>query len=417
MRRYKTAMPPSFWVRVRQLQPRLQRLAILYGGMYLIINVALTCLSPGLAYGANGVVGGDFLAFYTAGEMALQGRALEAYEFEAFDTALQTRVDHDHLGMMWQYPPLMFFIVGGLALLPYKLSLWVWLTATAGAFAWALNRILCSVAPTLEARRLALLLVITSPLALMVVTSGQISFFTAALLMTAGFRPGRHWLVAGIAAGVLTLKPQLGVLIPLAFLAAGAWRAFAVAAVTALLLHAISILVFGPETIAAFFNAVLRLQSDVAGSGTHTPPVNMTTLFGQLRFWQVPSGLAMGLHLVLVASVVACVTWLWRRHGRDPEHGLYLTALIGAGAVLVTPYAYAYEMAALAPAAIWLAFRAARYAEMSFGLLATAWLLLTMRAFVPLDLIVQMPFLISLAAFLLLARVADPAPEPGAATG
>lgn len=412
MGRYKTAIAPSFWAKARSMQPRLQRLAILYGGLFLIMSVVLTWLSPGLVIGAKGVVGGDFLAFYTAGDMTLQGRALEAYEFAAFDAALRTRVDHEHLGMMWQYPPLMFFIAAGLALLPYKVSLWLWLSVTAGAFVWALSRILAFAAPAGETQRLALLLVMTSPLALMVVTSGQISFFTAALLITAGFRPGRHWLVAGVAAGLLTLKPQLGVLIPLAFLAAGAWRAFAVAAVTTVLLHTISILVFGPETIAAFFNAVVRLQSDVAGSGTHTPPVNMTTLFGQLKFWHMPSDAAMGLHLLLAAGVIVSVTWLWRRHRRDAEQGLYLTALIGAGAVLVTPYAYAYEMAALAPAAIWLALRAQRYAELSFGLLAGAWLLLTVRAFVPLDLVVQVPFLISLGAFLLLIRAANETPEP-----
>jgi hypothetical protein len=384
------------------MQPRLQRLAVLYGGLVILISLVLTVLVPSLAYGGKGVVGGDFLAFYTAGDMTLQGRALEAYDFEAFDAALQTRVDNAHLGMMWQYPPLMFFVAAVLALLPYKLSLWLWLTATAGAFVWALNRIIISASPEFESRRLALLLVISSPLALMVVTSGQISLFTAALLMTAAFRPAQHWLVAGLAAGVLTLKPQLGVLIPLVFLAAGAWRAFAVAAATAVILHAISVFVFGAETIAAFFNAVLRLQSDVAGSGTHTPPVNMTTLFGQLRYWQVPSDTAMVLHLLLGFGIVGSVTWLARRLGQDANQALYLTALVGAGAILVTPYAYAYEMAALAPAAIWLAVQPGRYSGISFGLLAGGWLLLSVRAFLPLDLVVQMPFLISLAAFLLL---------------
>lgn len=416
MERSSGATPFGLWARVQALQPRLLRLAVLYGGLFLLMSVVLTLLSPGLAYGARGVVGGDFLAFYTAGDMALQGRALEAYEFDAFDAALQTRVENEHLGMMWQYPPLMFFIAGLLALLPYKLSLWFWLMATAGVFAWALNRILISVAPDMDVRRLALLVVLTSPLALMVVTSGQISLFTAALLMTAVFRPGKHWLVAGVAAGVLTLKPQLGVLIPLAFLAAGAWRAFGVAAITALVLHAVSIAVFGPETVAAFFNAVLRLQSDVAGSGTLTPPVNMTTLFGQLKYWQAPSTAAMALHLFLAAGVIVSVTWLWRRKARNPDQALYLTALVGAGAVLVTPYAYAYEMAALAPAAVWLAFRPGRYAGLSFGLLAGAWLLMTVRAYLPLDLVIQMPFLVSIGTFLLLVLAARRAPEPSATT-
>ena len=382
---------------------RLQRLAILYGVLFLATNFVLSWLAPGLAYGARGVIGADFLAFYTAGDMTLQGRALEAYNFEAFDAALRTRVETENLGLMWQYPPLMFFVAGALALLPYKLSLWLWLTATGAAFAWALSRILSAVVPDAGTQRMALLLILTSPVCMMVVTSGQISLFTAAFLMTAAFRPRAQWLLAGIAAGVLTLKPQLGVLIPLAFLAAGAWRAFGVAAVTAIVLHGLSILVFGPESVTAFVDAVVRLQSDVAGSGVNTPPDNMTTLFGQLRVWDVPSSIAMPAHLALASLVLGCTAYLWHRHSSDDDRGLYLAALLGAGAILVTPYAYAYEMTALAPAALWFAFRPDRYRSVAVILLAGAWLLLALRRFLALDGLIQMPFLISLSAFALIA--------------
>ncbi len=383
-------------------QPRLQRLAILYGGLFLVVSVIITWMTPGLAYGAKGVVGGDFLAFYTAGDMTLQGRALEAYEFEAFDTALQTRVDNEHLGMMWQYPPVMFLPTGALALIPYKLSLWLWIVSTGAFFAWALNRILKSVAPDRGDRRMAIAIILASPLGLMVATSGQISLLTGALLMLAVFRPRQDWLLAGLAAGLLTIKPQLGVLIPLVYLIAGAWRAFAVAAGTALILHAVSILAFGPESLSAFLGAVLRLQSDVAGSGTHTPPVNMTTLFAQLRFWEVPSSFAMAAHLTLAAGVVASVIWFWHRHARDENRAIELMAVVGAGSLLVTPYAYAYEMIALTPAAIWLGFRPGRLKEVAIGVLIAGWLILTLRDFLPLDAIFQMPFLISLSVFVLI---------------
>ena len=270
-------------------------------------------------------------------------------------------------------------------------------------FAWSLNRILVTVVPNLAARRLTLLLVLTSPICLAVVTSGQISMLTAALLMMAAFRPRANWVLAGLAAGLLTFKPQLGVLLPLAYLVAGAWRAFGVAAITALILHGVSVVAFGPEGVMAFFNAVVRLQSDVAGSGTHTPPVNMTTLFGQLRYWDVPSAVATPLHLIFAVGVVAMATYLWRRLGADDDAALLLTAVLGAGAILVTPYAYAYEMTALAPAAIWLAYRAGRFEPVAVLLLSSAWLLLTLRRLLPLDAIVQMPFVVSLSAFGLLA--------------
>lgn len=403
MRLLSFAASLNRWLSGSTVLPSVQRLAILYGLLFLATNFALSWLTPGLAYGARGVIGADFLAFYTAGDLTLQGRALEAYNLETFDAALQTRIANENLGLMWQYPPLMFFVAAALALVPYKLSLWLWLTATGAAFAWAVNRILKFVAPDLKDRRLALLLVLASPICMAVVTSGQISLLTAALLMTAAFRPRTHWLLAGLAAGLLTIKPQLGVLLPFAFLVAGAWRAFGVAALSSVVLHAMSLIVFGPDSAQAFIDAVIRLQSDVAGSGINTPPVNMTTLFAQLRDWNVSSSIAMPLHITLAALVFGGTLFLWRRHAGQDERGLFLAALIGAGAILVTPYAYAYEMTALAPAALWLALRPERFGRIAIVVLAALWILLAIRRFVPLDDVIQVPFLVSVIAFGLLA--------------
>lgn len=404
------------WLASPTVLPRLQGLSILHGAIFFALLFILSWMSSDLNYGSIGVVGGDFLAFYTAGDMTLQGRALDAYRFDDFDAALQARVANEQLGMMWQYPPFMFFIVGVLALMPYKVALWVWLLSTAAVFVLALNRILAWLLPQSSRRRMAALLILTSPLGLLVVISGQISFLTAALLMLAAFRPGKHWLVAGVAAGLLTLKPQLGVLLPLAYLFAGAWRAFGVATACALVLHGLSIMVFGPQAIEAFLNAVIRLQSDVAGSGTHTPPENMTTLFGQLRAWGVAANLAMLGHMILSFLVVMSVSLSWSRFARHDDRALYLAAITGAGAILVTPYAYAYEMAALAPAALWLAFGSQRFRSVAILLLTAASALLILRQFLPLDVLLQTPFLISVATFALLLSEGRRASDPALAT-
>lgn len=391
------------WLSGPAVLPRLQRLAILYGLLFLATTVAVSIVTPGLVYGSGGVIGADFLAFYTAGDMTLQGRAIEAYDFAAFDAALQSRVENDHLGMMWQYPPLMFVIAGLLALMPYKISFWVWMTATCAAFAWALNRIVQTVQPDWAGRRVTLLLILASPISVSIITNGQISLLTAALLMLAAFRPRRDWLVAGLAAGLLTMKPQLGILIPLAYLVAGAWRAFAVAAMTGAALHLLSILVFGPESLAAFFAAVARLQADVAGGGVHTPPVSMTTVFGQLRLWDVPSGVALPVQYVMAVLVIAIVVYLWWQRRDDDKQGLYLASLLSSGAILVTPYAYAYEMTALAIAAVWMAFQSGPYRRFSILILSGFWLALALRRFVPPDFVLQIPFLTAISVFVLLA--------------
>ena len=402
------------WLAAPERQQLTRRLVILYGVLFLAITVLISVLTPGLLYGERGVIGADFLAFYTAGDMTLQGRALDAYEFAAFDAALQSRAPSEHLGMMWQYPPVMFLLVAPLALLPYKLSYWFWMAVTAGAYAFAVQRLTRDLTPDRARRAQALVLILAAPFSIGVILHGQISLLTGALLILAAYRPRTDWWLAGLAAGLLTVKPQLGLLLPLAFIMAGAWRAFLVAAVTAIMLHGVSLLIFGPDSLMTFIAAVSRLQADVVGSGLHTPPMNMTTVFGQLRHWGLPGSVALSAQYATAGAVLVMVTWAWWRHARDDDHALYLAALLCSGAILVTPYAYAYELSALAPAALWLAFRTSRFQTFAPLLLATFWLVLVVHRILPSDFVLQMPFLVAVGTFGLLIA-AWPAHRIGAA--
>src|SRR5215469_16105657 len=62
----------------------------------------------------------DFLAPFTAGRMALQGRALAAYDAPVHHAVEATLVGHAFTGgLAWPYPPHFFFVTAALALLPY----------------------------------------------------------------------------------------------------------------------------------------------------------------------------------------------------------------------------------------------------------------------------------------------------------
>ena len=383
-------------------QQLMSRLAILYGLLFLITAFLITWSTPGLLNGARGVIGGDFLAFYTAADMTLQGRALEAYDFAAFDAALQTLAPSDQLGMMWQYPPIMFLLAAPLALLPYKASYWIWMMATAGVYAMAVHRLTRNTEADQVIRLRALALILAAPFCVGVFANGQISLLTAALLMSAAYRPRTDWLVAGLAAGLLTIKPQLGLLLPIAYIAVGAWRAFFVAAIFAALMHGVSIALYGPQSLFSFYEAVTRLQADITGSGLLTPPVNMTTLFGQLKHWGLTGELALMAQYGFAALVFFGVTFAWARQGNRSDRDLYLVALISVGAILVTPYAYAYEMAALAPAALWIAFERNRFQQFAPLILVSFWSLMALHRFLPIDFVLQLPFWVTIGALGLL---------------
>src|SRR5215469_13927916 len=135
-----------------------------------------------------------------------------------------------------------------LAALPYLTAMLVWLMATLAAYVAAMVGIL---APTLD-RRTAVFVACGFPAALWNVTAGQNGFLTAALIGgTLGFLE-RQPALAGICLGLLTYKPQFGLLFPIILLADRRWRTIAVAAAVACALVALSLIAFGTESWIAF---------------------------------------------------------------------------------------------------------------------------------------------------------------------
>ncbi|GAB5453961.1 MAG: glycosyltransferase family 87 protein [Henriciella sp.] len=390
------------WPRDPSRVVMLQRMGILVGILFLATRLIASIVTQGLELAPGAIIGGDFLAFYSASDLVLQGRALDAYDQTAFEAAIRTHLASNNLGLLWQYPPILFLLIAPFALLPYKLSYWLWMAATAAILAFALRRLTRDAHSQSSGSSLTLWVLMASPIVVGVFVNGQISLLTTALLVTAAYRPKTHWWFAGLCAGLLTIKPQLGVILPFAYLAIGAWRTIGVAAFVAIAIHGVSALVFGAESFTSFFSAVDRIQTQVATGGADTPPYAMTTLFAQLRIWGVSGTPALWAHIGFAVMVISFVTWQWRTQSRRGDHALYLTALLCASAVLITPYAYAYELAALAPAGLWIACASNRWKDKAAFILIVFWLTLTIRRVIPPDFILQLPFLVAIGAFLLM---------------
>lgn len=360
------------------------RASMVYAASFFLTIAATTFMTNGLAIGARGVVGGDFLAFYTAGEFTLRGEAAAAYDFASFDAALKARAPLEVVGMMWQYPPAMFFIAAPFALLPYKAAFIAWTLAGWSVLGWALRHI--------GFRGETLRILLFSSLTVSVLGHGQISAMIAGLLFLAAYDPKKRWLVAGIAAGLLTIKPQLGLLLPFAFLAVGAWRTIAVACITAALLHAASFLAVGADGWSAFFDAALRFKNEFAGAAALTPPRGMTTVFGQLKLMGFSGAAAMQAQIAAFALLAAITVFVWRK-AIDP---LAKAAFIGAAAIVAAPYAYGYEMTALALAGLFLAKRAQTPRSALGAGLIGLWLIIAARPLIGEFAMVNTAFMISL---------------------
>jgi hypothetical protein len=181
-----------------------------------------------------------------------------------------------------------------------------------------------------------------------VVTHGQTSWLLAALLGTGVVMVRRQPLLAGFGLGLATVKPQFGLLVPLALLASREWKVVVVAAVTALTLGGLSALAFGPDLWADWLGASARAQAALADGAVGFG--KMMSPFAALRLLGVPVIAAYVVQgLVAAVPAVLVVLFGWTRGWRPG-----LAALVLAGAPLATPFVLDYDMVLLAFPMLWL---------------------------------------------------------------
>ncbi len=90
---------------------------------------------------------------------------------------------------------------------------------------------------------------------------GQNGFVTAALLIGGLANLDRKPVLAGVLFGILTIKPQFGLLLPVLLVMTGRWRVIAAAVVTTAVLVALTSLWFGGRYLAR-----IRAQSRAAAA-------------------------------------------------------------------------------------------------------------------------------------------------------
>ncbi len=141
----------------------------------------------------------------------------------------------------WVYPPYTLLLVLPFGLVSWPLSYGGFQLLTFAAMAFALRQW----AP--DNRRFWIMLagVALFPAAAYNLGAGQNGFLSAALLLGGISLLGPRPFIAGLLLGVLAYKPQFGLLIPVALVAGGAWRAIGGATVSVTLLIIASLAVPG----------------------------------------------------------------------------------------------------------------------------------------------------------------------------
>ncbi|MEL7489792.1 MAG: glycosyltransferase family 87 protein [Pseudomonadota bacterium] len=280
-------------------------------------------------------VGGDYVAFYGAAVAVKDGDAAKTYDYAAFEThLLEVGPPRGSYTLTWQYPPTYFLIIAPLAFLPFIAGYIAWTGGTAALYFAALQQA--------KVRWLFLFVILSAPSTFHAIITGQNGFLTATLLLIAALYPDKRPIIAGLAAALLTVKPQIGVLLPIAYIAAGCWRAFFIAATGSILFAMSTVGFFGIGIWEAFLvgadEASHRLQNGIL------PLYKMVTPYAWLKYSGAPLSVAIAGHTLCALIAVFAVTRVWLR---VPDHELRAAAL-GAAVFIVAPYGYYYEMIILA---------------------------------------------------------------------
>ncbi|HEY2228268.1 MAG TPA: glycosyltransferase family 87 protein [Xanthobacteraceae bacterium] len=182
------------------------------------------------------------------------------------------------------------------------------------------------------------------------VLDGDNGFLTATLIGMALVELDSRPILAGVLFGLLSYKPQFGVMIPLVLIASARWRAFTSAAATVIVLTIVTTLAFGPDIWRAFLDSLPFTREVVLEQGG-TGWYKLQTVLSWVRMWGGSVELAYAIQGAVTVTLAGILVWLWRSEAAYP---LKAAALVIAS-ILATPYSLDYDFVALAPAIAFLA--------------------------------------------------------------
>ena len=310
------------------------KLALAFGIAVAGVEIGWLITAP-LPYDAFGyMIGRDFVATWAGAKAALTGDPGQYFGYEAFNALLRGYFGAGYPAHIWSYPPHLMLFTWPLGFLPY-MTVYVLYCVLGCALYVAVVR-------DGERRGDHLLLLLLSPAVTLNIWTGQNGFLATALLIGGLLQLDRRPVLSGILFGILTIKPQLGFLLPVMLMLTGRWRVIVAAGATVIVLVALTSAVFGTKVWTDYLHLAMPTQSRAITEGSGFFVANMPTAFMNMRLIGLPAPLTYGLQALISAATLAAVVWVFWRP-RDPV--LSLAFLVGATFVF-TPYAFNYDMVA-----------------------------------------------------------------------
>lgn len=337
-RRHLYDAPDTHWLDIGRLR-LYSHVALACYALYFGIWIFRACVLkvPGLF-----APGADFVVFWSGAKLALSSGAAAPYDFAMLRQVELSAVPGLAVGdgvLPWLYPPTFLVFVVPFGLLPYGVATLIFLAGGATWYAWAMCRTL---------PRGAWMAGVAFPGIAVVLATGQNTLWLAGCAGLALVWLRSRPMLAGVLMGLVTVKPHLALMIPVALLCARAWRALGAMIATSLALAAASLLAFGAEPFSAFLrNASVARESVEQGTALLA---RMPTVFAAVKILSGGVLLPYAIHGIVAVAALASAAYAW---SRPCNFALRAAVLVCAG-LLVPAYLYDYDLAFLGLAIAWL---------------------------------------------------------------
>ena len=315
--------------------PALIAALALLAALYEWALFATTFSHPGVIGPNYNTPGTDWMVFYTAARSFWQGQLGVLADGGRFTALLNQNFSHLLTQPLsyrpWIAPPHLLLVLLPFGLLSFAAAYVLFQLASAGALLASLRAGARDAKSAWAIGALAIL----CPAAALNVVDGQTGFFIAALLI-GGFRlVEKRPIAAGILFGLLTVKPQYFVLVPIALIAARQWRALLATFVCALALAAASVALFGLEPWVLWLHKVMEGDPQWIEHGR----LWGNSIYACAIILGAPNGFASALQ---AAGLIAGAAAVYAGFRRIRENELKW-ALLLAMAFLVAPHSGPYE--------------------------------------------------------------------------
>lgn len=300
------------------------------GGMFRWYRLAATGIASlcvlvffaALHFVYSGTSAPDFLSYWAAARMSAAGHPSLVYNVALHHAAEKLAVPT--VGYLpFGYPPPFLLLLLPFGMAPFPIAFAGWIAITAAFYIFAARRLLDVRFSLAQAPAAANFII------------GQNGFLTAAVFIRGTELLATRPLLAGTILGLLSFKPQLALLLPVALIAGREWRAIGGGILCAFLLAGVGLLLFGAASYQGFI-AMLPQFSRWLGAGRWRWD-ELASVYALLRFFGVFPPVALAIHVAVALGGAAITVYAWATKSERR------VAILAAATLLVSPYLFTYD--------------------------------------------------------------------------